>query len=126
MVQSNVLYVWFSFLGLCYIGYYLLGNHHFTLLFPSMCRGLSLVVAFFLDFRFYSRLFVHLLLSLFRYEIIDKRCSLNIFILWLHLNNGIFILFVDWLYWFLCLLLVYTQNIQCCQSGLEICKFGKV
>lgn len=119
MVKSNVLHVWFSIFGLCYFGYNMLRDHHLTMLFPSMCRGLSLVVAIIFDIWFYRSVFVHLLLPLFRNEIIDKRCSVDLFVFRLYSHNGIFVFLADWIDWFLCLFLVYTQNLQCCQSGLK-------
>lgn len=64
MVKSVVLHVWIPFPGVPHTNHYLFGDNNFAVLFPFMCRGLSLVVAIFPHIWIYGRLFVYLLLSL--------------------------------------------------------------
>lgn len=65
LVKSNVLHVRFLIPGFPYPGDNMLGNNRFTMLFPFVCRGLSLVVAIVPNIRLHGHLFIHLLLSLF-------------------------------------------------------------
>lgn len=73
MVQSNVLHVWFSVFGLLDTGHHMLGNNHPIVLFPFVCRRLSLVVAFIFNKRSNFILSLHLLLPLFCHKTINRR-----------------------------------------------------
>lgn len=91
-----------------------------TMLFKTYFRLLSaLVVAIVLNVWLHSSLLIHLLLPLFRHEIVNRRRCINIFILWLHLDHGILILLIDRHNWFHGLFLVHSKDLQCCQSRLE-------
>lgn len=111
VVEPDVLHVWIPLLGVPDPRHHLLGNHDFVVLLPSMCRGLSLVVAKLLDKWLYRRLPVHLLLSLFRNKTADSRCSEHVLVLWIHAHYGIPFLPSHRIDWLLCLLLVHPQNL---------------
>lgn len=113
VVQPNVLHVWFLIFGILDFSDHLFRNNDPIMLFPSMCRRLSLVVAIIFNIRLYSILFVHLLLPLFCNKIIDRRYSINILVFRLYTDNGIFIFPNDRFNWFYGLFLVHSKNIQC-------------
>lgn len=64
VVKPNVLHVRILVPGVLDLGHHLLGDDSAAVLLPSMCGGLSLVVAKFPNFRLHSCLPVRLLLSL--------------------------------------------------------------
>lgn len=119
VVQSNVLYVWLFVLGILDSCHHMLGDDHPPMLFPSVCWRLSLVVAVILNIRLHRILSIHLLLPLFCYQIVHRRFSFDIFVLWLHFDYGLSIFLNDRHHWFHGMLLVYPKDLQRGQSRLS-------
>lgn len=117
--QPDVLHVWLLVPRVPYPGHHLLGDDDPSLLFPSMCRGLSLVVAKLLDEWLHRRLPVRLLLSLFRHKAADQRRGEHVLVLRLHAHHGFPVLLADRIHGLLRLLLVHPENLQCRESRLN-------
>lgn len=67
VVVSDVLHVWFSVSSLYNFSNNLFRDYSIAVLLPLMCRGLPLVVAIVSNIWLHSRVFIFLLLSLFRH-----------------------------------------------------------
>lgn len=119
VVKPNVLHVWFPLFGVLDPCHHLLGNDDPVVLFPSMCRRLSLVVAKLFDEWLHCCLPLRLLLSLFCNKVTDPRCSLDVPLLRLHDHHGIPFLPSHRIHRLLRLLLVHSQDLQRRQSGLN-------
>lgn len=91
LVIANVLHVRLLVSRLHHSNNNLCGNNDFAMLLPSLRRRLPLVVEIVPNFRFYRRLSLLVLLSLFRYEIANRRCRLGFLVLRLHAHHGVFV-----------------------------------
>ncbi len=65
---------------------------HFDIKFSALFAGLSLVVAQFLDQWLYRFLFVCVLRPLLSDQIGDRRGSVDVLVLWIHFNHGVYLL----------------------------------
>lgn len=70
--------------------------------------------------RIYFSLFIYLLLSLLCDKAFNRGCCINVPVLRLHDDYGIFVLLINWNNWISGMFLVYTKNLQRCKSGLDI------
>lgn len=113
LVQPNVLYVRILVFGILDFGRHMLRDNGALVLFPFVCRRLSLVVAIISYIWLHSRLSIRLLLSLFCHKINNRRCCIDIFVLWIHTHHGVSIFPVDRYDWFHGMLLVHSKDLQC-------------
>lgn len=116
VVQPNVLHVRFLVSGILDPSDHLLRNNNPSVLLPSLRRRLPLVVAIVFNIWLYSILSVYLLLPLFCNQTVNRRHSINIFVLWLHTDYCIFVFPNDRFHRLYGLFLVHTKNLQCRQS----------
>lgn len=111
LVKSNVLHVWLFIPCLFNFSHHMLWNNNTFMLFPSVRRRLSLVVAFVPNVRFHCRLSLYLLLSLFRNKTFNWRCCIDFLIFRLYINYGFPIFLIDRFDRFLCLFLVHQKDL---------------
>lgn len=107
VVKPDVLHVWIPLLSLLDSCHHVLRDDYLVMLFPPLCRRLSLVVAKLLDEWLYRCLPLRLLLSLLCDEATNPRRSKYILVLWVHSHHGVPLLPSHRIHRLLCLLLVH-------------------
>jgi hypothetical protein len=119
LVRPDLLHVRISLSGLYYPYYHLFGNDNIVVLLSFVRRGLSLVVAQFLDKWIHCVLPIRLLCALLCYQAGDRGSCFYIPLHWVHFSYGIPFLSANRNHWIFCLLLVYPENLQRCQGRLK-------
>lgn len=77
-----------------------------------------MVVAVIPNIGFYRRVFVYLLLPLLCDEAPNRGYCIDVPVLWLHVDYGLFVLLAHRLHWLFRVLLVRAEDLQCREGGL--------
>jgi len=89
-------------------------------LFSSLCRGLSLVVAIVPDWRLYCLVFLLVLYPFLLHQADHQWDSLHLPVLWLYSYHGSNLLFIYWHSGILRVLFLCEENLQYRQSRLTL------